>query len=58
MKDAISHALYPKVTDEYLQFRKEFGPVDKIDTLHFLGIAKIEQFSKIIKPTLISVIKF
>lgn len=46
IKDAISHALYPKVTEDYLKFRKQFGPVDKIDTLHFLGIAKIgEEFT-------------
>uniref|UniRef100_A0A0B7AJA0 Pyruvate carboxylase n=1 Tax=Arion vulgaris TaxID=1028688 RepID=A0A0B7AJA0_9EUPU len=35
-EDVMSAALYPKVTDEYLDFKNKFGPVDKLDTKTFL----------------------
>ena len=35
-KDVLSSALYPKVFDDYRDFRDKFGPVDKIDTPNFL----------------------
>ncbi|KAK9512583.1 hypothetical protein O3M35_000978 [Rhynocoris fuscipes] len=35
-KDVISAALYPTVTEDFLNFREEFGPVDKLDTRIFL----------------------
>jgi pyruvate carboxylase len=35
-KDVLSAALYPKVFDDYRDFRDKYGPVDKIDTPNFL----------------------
>jgi len=35
-KDLLSAALYPKVFDDFQEFRKQFGPVDKLDTKTFL----------------------
>ena len=35
-RDAVSHALYPKVFEEYTTFRDQYGPVDKLDTKTFL----------------------
>ena len=35
-RDVVSHALYPKVMDDYLEFRKTYGPVDRLDTRTFL----------------------
>ena len=35
-RDVVSHALYPKVMDDYFEFRKTYGPVDKLDTRSFL----------------------
>lgn len=44
-KDVMSAALYPKVTKEYLAFRDEYGPVDKLDTRMFLIGPKVgEEF--------------
>lgn len=34
--DVLSSALYPKVTDDFLAFRNEYGPVDLLDTDVFL----------------------
>lgn len=34
--DVMSAAMYPKVCDEFLKFRQEFGPVDLLDTRIFL----------------------
>ncbi|RWS31313.1 pyruvate carboxylase-like protein [Leptotrombidium deliense] len=34
--DVISAALYPKVTDDFISFRNEFGPVSLLDTRIFL----------------------
>lgn len=39
--DVMSSALYPTVTDEYLTFREEYGPVDKLDTRIFLTGPKV-----------------
>lgn len=39
--DIMSSALYPAVTEDYLNFREEFGPVDKLDTRIFLVGPKI-----------------
>ena len=33
--DVMSSALYPKVFDEYAEFRSTYGPVDKLDTRNF-----------------------
>lgn len=30
--DVLSSAMYPKVTDDFLNFRNEYGPVDLLDT--------------------------
>lgn len=35
-KDVISAALYPKVFDDYAEFRSKYGPVEKLDTKTFL----------------------
>lgn len=39
--DVMSSALYPTVTDEYLTFKDDFGPVDKLDTRIFLTGPKV-----------------
>lgn len=39
--DAMSAALYPKVMDEYLEFRNKYGPVDCLDTKTFLAGPRI-----------------
>lgn len=44
-KDVMSAALYPQVTKEYLAFRDDYGPVDKLDTRIFLVGPKVgEEF--------------
>lgn len=44
-RDVMSSALYPEVTDDYLQFREVFGPVDKLNTRIFLTGPKVgEEF--------------
>lgn len=44
-KDVMSAALYPQVTKDYLDFRGEYGPVDKLDTRIFLTGPKVgEEF--------------
>ncbi|XP_012257036.2 pyruvate carboxylase, mitochondrial isoform X2 [Athalia rosae] len=44
-KDVMSAALYPQVTNDFLTFREEFGPVDKLDTRIFLTGPKVgEEF--------------
>ena len=35
-KDVMSYAMYPSVCENYLEFRKQFGPVDKLNTRVFL----------------------
>ena len=35
-KDLLSSALYPKVFDDYVEFRHQYGPVDTLDTRTFL----------------------
>ena len=35
-KDIVSHALYPKVFEDFRTFRDQYGPVDKLDTKTFL----------------------
>ncbi|ESO03713.1 hypothetical protein HELRODRAFT_99990 [Helobdella robusta] len=42
-KDLVSHALYPKVLDDYFEFRKAYGPVDKLDTRTFLVGPEIDE---------------
>ncbi|XP_033734872.1 pyruvate carboxylase, mitochondrial-like isoform X2 [Pecten maximus] len=41
--DVISSALYPKVTDDFLEFRNRYGPVDCLDTKMFLVGPKMAQ---------------
>lgn len=44
-RDVLSAALYPQVTEDYLNFREKFGPVDKLDTRVFLTGPKVgEEF--------------
>jgi pyruvate carboxylase len=44
-KDVLSAALYPSVTEDFLNFREKFGPVDKLDTRIFLTGPKVgEEF--------------
>lgn len=40
-EDIISAALYPKVLDEFLEFRSKYGPVDCLDTKTFLVGPKV-----------------
>lgn len=40
-RDVMSAALYPQVTDEFLYFREQYGPVDKFDTKSFLTGPKV-----------------
>jgi len=40
--DVMSAALYPKVFDEYAEFKAKYGPVDKLDTGRFLVGPDIE----------------
>ncbi|XP_071564065.1 pyruvate carboxylase, mitochondrial isoform X1 [Temnothorax nylanderi] len=40
-KDVMSAALYPKVTKDYLNFKEQFGPVDKFETRIFLTGPKV-----------------
>ncbi|KAL5287229.1 PC family protein [Megaselia abdita] len=42
-RDVISAALYKQVTEDFLTFRDEYGPVDKLDTRTFLVGPKIGQ---------------
>lgn len=39
--DVISSAMYPKVTDDYIRFNNEFGPVSELDTRIFLVGPKV-----------------
>ncbi|XP_063976631.1 pyruvate carboxylase, mitochondrial [Diachasmimorpha longicaudata] len=44
-KDIMSAALYPQVTEDFLTFREQFGPVDKLETRIFLTGPKVgEEF--------------
>lgn len=44
-RDVMSAALYPQVTNEYLTFKEQYGPVDKIETRIFLVGPKVgEEF--------------
>lgn len=43
--DVISSALYPKVTDDFINFRNEYGPVSLLETRIFLEGPKVgEEF--------------
>jgi pyruvate carboxylase len=42
-QDVISAALYPKVTDEFLEFRDRYGPVDTLGTRIFFIGPKVAQ---------------
>lgn len=39
----ISAALYPKVTDDFLEFHDKYGPVDTLDTKIFFVGPKVAQ---------------
>ncbi|XP_055908879.1 pyruvate carboxylase, mitochondrial isoform X2 [Eupeodes corollae] len=44
-RDVMSAALYPQVTADYLNFREDYGPVDKLNTRVFLTGPKVgEEF--------------
>lgn len=48
--DVISSALYPKVTDDFISFRNEFGPVSLLDTRIFLEGPRVgEEFEVVIE---------
>jgi len=34
--DVMSYAMYPKVAKDFLKFKSQYGPVDKLETRHFL----------------------
>lgn len=43
--DVMSSAMYPKVTDDYIKFREEFGPVTLLETKIFLDGPRVgEEF--------------
>ncbi|KAG0716316.1 Pyruvate carboxylase, mitochondrial [Chionoecetes opilio] len=43
--DVLSSAMYPEVTEDFLNFREKYGPVDKLDTRIFLTGPKVgEEF--------------
>ncbi|XP_034178667.1 pyruvate carboxylase isoform X1 [Osmia lignaria lignaria] len=41
--DIMSAALYPSVTNDYLNFREQYGPVDKLETRVFLTGPKVAE---------------
>lgn len=41
--DVISASMYPKVTNDYLEFKEKYGPVDALDTRLFLVGPKVAQ---------------
>lgn len=41
--DVMSAALYPKVCEDFLKFRKRYGPVDLLDTRIFLVGPKVAE---------------
>lgn len=41
--DVMSAALYPKVADDFFKFRSKYGPVDKLNTRHFLVGPKVTE---------------
>ncbi|KAH8260997.1 hypothetical protein KR044_001855 [Drosophila immigrans] len=44
-RDVVSAALYPQVTNDFLHYRDQYGPVDKLDTRIFLSGPKVgEEF--------------
>jgi pyruvate carboxylase len=48
--DVMSAAMYPKETEEYLDFKESYGPVDKLDTRIFLVGPKVgEEFEACIE---------
>lgn len=42
-RHVISAALYPKVTDDFLEFHDKYGPVDRLDTKIFFVGPKVAQ---------------
>lgn len=43
--DVASYSMYPKVTEDYLRFKDQYGPVDKLDTrIFFTGPKVAEEF--------------
>jgi pyruvate carboxylase len=34
--DVMSYVMFPKVLEEYLEFKEKYGPVEKLDTRAFL----------------------
>lgn len=47
--DVISAALYPKVCDDFINFRNEFGPVSLLDTRIFLEGPVVGEDFEVIK---------
>jgi pyruvate carboxylase len=47
--DVMSYVMFPKVLEEYLQFKTKFGPVDTLDTRVFFVGPKIAENIDVIK---------
>ena len=53
-QEVMSAALYPKVLEDFLDFRSVYGPVETLDTRLFLGGPKIAEE---VEVTIIALIK-
>jgi pyruvate carboxylase len=42
-QDVMSYVMFPKVLEEYLEFKLQYGPVDKLDTRTFFIGPKIAE---------------